>query len=276
MKLKTVELFILNNNENPDWLKEQARLCEQISHTAVDVMVGDALVISKLFLNVPEIRLILSGTEAIAEAIEEARRIAKVQEDEKKSAEQLRTILHFIHDAAQAIGKPVNQVVPSTRMLNILRSGQIELDQLQSTPSGMIVTNRIPIKVNGTVQGAVATLQEIGRIQKTEQEIRTKLYFKGLFAKYKFNDIMAWDAEMTRTIDKATRYALTDGTVLIQAESGCGKELFAQSIHQASPRRNGPFVAINCSALPAQLLETELFGYVEGAFTGARKEGKPG
>lgn len=301
LKMKSMEFLTLNSNESPDWLKEQARLREQLTHTPVDVLVGDTLVISKLFLNVPEIRLILSGAEAISEAIEEARRIAKVQEEEKKAAEQLRTILNFIHDgvlavdcagnitvvnpgaenifkinAAQVIGKPVNQFIPGTRMLNVLSSGQAELDQLQSTPSGMIVTNRIPIKVNGIVQGAVATIQETGRIQKTEQKIRTKLYSKGLFAKYNFNDIMAWDAEMTRTIDKATRYALTDGTVLIQAESGCGKELFAQSIHQASPRRNGPFVAINCSALPAQLLESELFGYVEGAFTGARKEGKPG
>jgi PAS domain S-box-containing protein len=301
LKMKSIELLTLNSNENPDWQLAEVQLHEKLSQTPVDVLVGDTLVISKLNLNVTEVRLILSGAESISEAIEEACRIAQIQAEEKKSAEQLRTILNFIHDgvvaidcsgnitvmnpaagaifnsnAAQAIGKPITQFVPNSKMNNILLSGKAELDQLQNTPSGMIVTNRIPIKVSGKVEGAVATLQETGRIQKTEQKIRIKLHTKGLFAKYSFSDIMAWDSEMRRTIDKATRFALTDGTVLIQAESGCGKELFAQSIHQESTRRSGPFVAVNCSALPPQLLESELFGYVEGAFTGARKEGKPG
>ena len=301
LKLNTVELLTLNPNENPDWSAQATLLHKQLSHTPVDVLIGDTLVISKLSLNVPEVRLILSGAEAISEAIEEALRIAKVQADEKKSAEQLRAILNFIHDgvlaiddsgnitamnpraetifklqATHVIGKPIDQFIPNTKMLSILHSGQAELDQLQNTPSGMIVTNRIPIKVNGEVQGAVATLQETNRIQKTEQKIRKKLYSKGLFTRYSFSDIMAWDTEMKRIITQASRYAKTDGTILIQAESGCGKELFAQSIHQASPRHNSPFVAINCSALPTQLLESELFGYIDGAFTGARKEGKPG
>ncbi len=301
LKLRSIELLTLESNESPDWQLVQAHLHEKLHKDPVDVLIGDTLVISKLTLDVPEVRLILSGAESIAQAIEEARRIAQVQAEEKKSAEQLRTILNFIHDgvvaidrsgnitvmnpaaeaifnsnAVQAIGKPISQFVPNSKMTNILISGKAELDQLQNTPSGMIVTNRIPIKVNGKVEGAVATLQETGRIQKTEQKIRLKLHSKGLFAKYSFSDIMAWDNEMKRTIDKAMRYALTDGTVLIQAESGCGKELFAQSIHRESNRRSGPFVAINCSALPTHLLESELFGYVEGAFTGARKEGKPG
>ncbi|MEL7632080.1 MULTISPECIES: sigma 54-interacting transcriptional regulator [Sporomusa] len=301
LQIKSLELLTLNSTENPDWQAAQARLHKKLLQTPVDILVGDTLVISKLNLNVPEVRLIVSGAESIYEAIEEARRIAQVQTEEKKSAEQLRTILHFIHDgvvaiddsgnitvmnpaaetifnsnAAQAIGKPITRFIANSKLPDILISGKAELDQLQSTPSGMIVTSKIPIKVNGKVEGAVATFQETGRIQKTEQKIRLTLHAKGLFAKYSFSDIMAWDHEMKRTIDKAMRYALTDGTVLIQAESGCGKELFAQSIHQESSRSSGPFVAVNCSALPPQLLESELFGYVAGAFTGARKEGKPG
>ncbi|EAX47144.1 sigma54 specific transcriptional regulator, Fis family [Thermosinus carboxydivorans Nor1] len=289
------------NNERPDWEVMRAYLQAQLERTPVDVVVGDALVVSKLLLEVREVRLIMSGAEAVCEAIEEAQRIIKVQDKEKKSAEQLRTILSFIHDGViaidntgkitvinpsaesifklkntQVIGKNIKQVIPNTKMLDVLKHGKAEIEQLQNTPSGMVVTNRVPIEINGEIMGVVATFKEAGRIQQTEQKIRTKLYSQGLYAKYSFENIMAWDPEMRRIIERAKRYARTDGTVLIEAESGCGKELFAQSIHQASSRCRGPFVAINCSALPTQLLESELFGYVEGAFTGARKEGKPG
>ena len=301
LQLNSIELLAVNSTDSPDWQAVQVTLGEQLRRNPVDVLVGDSLIVGKLSLNVPEVKLILSGKEAISEAIMEARRIAHVKTEEKKAAEQLRTILNFIQDgvlavdqvgnitvinpkaanifkidAAEAVGKPVDQFITNTKMLQILHSGQAELDQLQRTPHGMIVTNRVPIQVNGAVMGAVATLQETARIQATEQKIRTKLYAKGLFAKYNFDDIMACDPEMRRVIDQASRFALTDGTVLIQAESGCGKELFAQSIHRASPRRNGPFVAVNCAALPTNLLESELFGYTEGAFTGARKGGKIG
>ena len=295
------EMLTINSNENPEWEQAQSILAESLEKEPVDVVIGDTLVISKLKLNVPDIRLIRSGAEAVSEAIEEAMRIFKVKAEEKKSAGQLRAILNFIHDgvlavdssgnitvmnpgaekifntsADHAIGKNIKKLIPSTHMLEVLRHGTAELEQLQNTPSGMVVTNHVPIEVNGVVQGVVATFQEAGRIQKTEQKIRTQLYTKGLFAKYTFKDIMANDPEMRLVIDRAKRYATSDGTVLIQAESGCGKELFAQSIHQAGQRRDGAFVALNCSALPTQLLESELFGYVEGAFTGARKEGKPG
>ena len=301
LKLKSIELLAVNSTESPDWQAVQVKLGEQLRRNPVDVLVGDSLIVGKLSLNVPEVKLIMSGKEAISEAIAEARRIAHVKIEEKKSAEQLRTILNFIHDgvlavdrdgnitvinpkaatifkidAAQAVGKPVDQFITNTKMLKTLQSGQAELDQLQHTPHGIIVTNRVPIQVDGEVMGAVATLQETDRIQAAEQKIRTKLYAKGLFAKYNFDDIMAWDSEMQRVIDQASRFAMTDGTILIQAESGCGKELFAQSIHRASPREIGPFVAVNCAALPTNLLESELFGYTEGAFTGARKGGKIG
>ena len=81
---------------------------------------------------------------------------------------------------------------------------------------------------------------------------------------------------MKETIETARRYAATDSNVIIVGETGTGKELFAQSIHNSSRRKNGPFVAINCAALPENLLESELFGYVEGAFTGTSRGGKMG
>ena len=95
-------------------------------------------------------------------------------------------------------------------------------------------------------------------------------------AKVRFQDIIGKSDSMRQLIAFAQKIAATDGTVIIEGESGTGKELFAQSIHNGSPRKGGPFVAINCGSIPRDLIESELFGYADGAFTGARKGGKPG
>lgn len=98
----------------------------------------------------------------------------------------------------------------------------------------------------------------------------------GAYAKYSFDDIITNSKAMLKTKSDAQLAALSDGNVMIEGESGTGKEMFAQSIHNGSNRRNGPFVAINCGAIPRDLISSELFGYVEGAFTGAKKGGQPG
>lgn len=122
----------------------------------------------------------------------------------------------------------------------------------------------------------IATMQDVTKIQELEQNIRMNLSKKGLVAEYQFEDILTCDSNMQKLIDKGRTVARYEGSVLIYGENGTGKELFAQSIHNASRRKNGPFVAVNCAALTESLLESELFGYVGGAFTGARKEGKAG
>ena len=99
---------------------------------------------------------------------------------------------------------------------------------------------------------------------------------KGFVAKHSFKDIVHQSKEMDEVIQRARQIAQTDHTVLIRGESGTGKELFAQSIHNASSRSKYPFIAINCAALPESLLESELFGYEKGAFTGAHSKGKIG
>lgn len=119
-------------------------------------------------------------------------------------------------------------------------------------------------------------MQDVTRIQTLEHNIRVQLSKKGLTAEHRFEDILTGEPVMQRAIDKARTIAGYEGSVLIYGESGTGKELFAQSIHNASSRSDGPFVAVNCSALTESLLESELFGYVGGSFTGARKEGKAG
>jgi transcriptional regulator with PAS, ATPase and Fis domain len=99
---------------------------------------------------------------------------------------------------------------------------------------------------------------------------------RGHIAKYTFDDILGESAKITAAIDKARRFGSVDATVLIYGETGVGKEFFAHAIHNISARRKGPFIAVNCAAVPENLLESELFGYAEGAFTGAKKGGKQG
>lgn len=122
----------------------------------------------------------------------------------------------------------------------------------------------------------ILTLRDVTELQKLEKNIRYKLAKTGLTATHHFSDIKTQNEQMKRVIHTAKTIAAYNAPVLIQGESGTGKELFAQSIHNASPRRSGPFVVVNCAALPPDILESELFGYVGGSFTGARKEGKAG
>ena len=141
-----------------------------------------------------------------------------------------------------------------------------------------INTNRVPISVDGDIVGAIATFHDIADIQNVEQSIRKKIHYykKGLHAKYTFENIKGNSVNIKNVLHLSDIYAKSDQTVLIYGETGTGKELFAHSIHNRSSRHDKPFVAINCAALPANLLESELFGYEGGAFTGAKKSGKPG
>jgi len=133
-----------------------------------------------------------------------------------------------------------------------------------------------PVISNGIQYGAVVNLLDISRIQDLEGSIRAKLNQRGLQAKYNFSDIIYQSDVMKYTVEMAKKYAQSDANVMIIGDTGTGKEIFAQSIHNYSLRSQGPFVAVNCAALPENLLESELFGYVEGAFTGTRKGGKMG
>lgn len=245
--------------------------------------------------------LIESGKEAIIESIKHAKSLLHVQMKEKENTELLKSIIDFAYDgilaidkfghitvfnpviqkitgvpSKSALGKPVDEVVENTRMSYVLKTGETELGELQQIGTTSIVTNRVPIIVDNEVIGVVATFQEIEKIQRIENQIRKKLLAKGHIAKATFDDIKGKGKEILHTKEKAKLYAEVDSTILILGETGTGKELFAQSIHNSSYRKDKQFVAVNCAALPENLLESELFGYVEGAFTGAKKGGKAG
>lgn len=295
------EIIMEMGSSETDWDEIRHRAKLLMDTEGVDTFIGDTSVMTHLDFPRLNVRLIKSGRESILSAVEEAAHILKVQEEEQKATQRLQAILNFVHDGiiasdeagkvtlmnpaaekafhiqqSQVLGRPITSVIQNTEFDRVLRTGKAELGQMQKTPSGYIITNRIPITVGGAVSGVVATFQEAGQIEAAERTIRQSLYGKGLVTQYTFDDIVTADPRMQKLIAVAKGYAQTKATVLIQGESGTGKELFAQSIHSYSQRANGPFVAINCAALPPQLLESELFGYVEGAFTGAKKEGKTG
>jgi len=245
--------------------------------------------------------LVAAGKSSVVEAIEEAKRVVLANKRDRERTERLRAVLHFISagvvavdrngviteinpvaskiagvSAKDAVGKLVTDVIPDARLENVLTSTNAEIGELQEIRGTRVVTNKVPIVTNGEVVGLVATFEDITRIQKAEWKIRQQLLAKGHVARYRFTDILGNSPAIRTAIRKASLFARVDSTIVIEAETGTGKEVFAQSIHAASRRGTGPFVAVNCAALPETLLESELFGYVSGAFTGADRKGKPG
>ena len=138
-----------------------------------------------------------------------------------------------------------------------------------------LIVTKIPV-ISGEQRSHLYTFRELARIQRLEKYVRVKLAQKGYLTKYDFDDIWGTSQHIAQLIEKAGRFARTDKTILITGESGTGKELFAHAIHCNSLRREGPFVAVNFAGLSESLIESELFGYEDGAFTGARKGGKEG
>lgn len=245
--------------------------------------------------------MIQSQKSSIHTAIQEARRILRVAKEEKRRAQQIATITDFVHDAIIAIdenekitvynrraeqlfgvpcerakGRPISDVVPNTKLPEILATGTAQLGEIQNLWDSRIVTNRVPITVDGEVKGAVATFQDVTEVQNLEEKIRRSMNEKGFIAKYTFDDIVYASHQIGECIKTAKKFAMYDTPIHICGASGVGKELFCQSIHNYSRRHLGPFVAVNCAAIAPSLIESEFFGYEEGSFTGARKKGKPG
>ncbi|BCJ88037.1 hypothetical protein skT53_30220 [Effusibacillus dendaii] len=129
-------------------------------------------------------------------------------------------------------------------------------------------------RIDGLFLGVVVTFQDVTKVQRIEQEIRKKSAHLGSTTKYTFQNIIGVSQSITFAKHVAAKLAESDFTVLITGENGTGKEVFAQAIHQHSPRRNEPFVPVNFAGLTESLAESELSGYEEGSFTGAKEGGQ--
>ncbi len=177
---------------------------------------------------------------------------------------------------AEAVGGNIAEVNPKAGLPRVLAEQSLQHDELRSIESRTAIINRAPVYHNGELIGAVSSMRDVTELQQYEESMRRKLSQQGLQAKWTLDHFVAKSAPMQRLLRLAHRYATVDSTLLLQGESGTGKEMLAQGIHAASRRAKGPFVALNCAAVPETLLESELFGYEEGAFTGARRGGKTG
>ncbi|MFE4350000.1 sigma-54 interaction domain-containing protein [Peribacillus butanolivorans] len=190
-------------------------------------------------------------------------------------------------DQESSIGKHVTEIIENTRMHLVAKTGKQEVAELQKIKDNYIIATRSPILKQGKIVGAVGKIlfKNVGQFTALSKrvnllEIELKKY-KGDFrernkASYTFDHIMGKSPALLEVKVQARIAAKSDSNVLILGESGTGKELFAHSIHNESRRAMGVFVKVNCAAIPAELLESELFGYEEGSFTGAKKGGKAG
>ncbi len=190
-------------------------------------------------------------------------------------------------DPERQIGRHCTEVIENTRMHVVAKTGKPEINQSHSIKGQNMVVQRIPIKKDGKViavfgQVMFKDVRDVGKLARKLSllESKVELYERELISlrstRYTMDSIAGTSETICSLKREALKAAATNLTVLITGESGTGKELFAQAIHNASPRRLNPFVRINCAAIPRELMESELFGYDRGAFTGASYKGKPG
>lgn len=280
--------------------RELERVLDDLKQEGIEAVIGGSLVCEKA----KQIGLggfLVYSTESVTRALDAAITVAQTRFAETQKAEELQAILDFSYEGIvaidcnglikavnpsaekilginrqQVLGLHIETTRPEIKLGRVLASRRAELNQVESIGGTRVIINRIPIVIKEEMTGALATLHDAGSIQKAEAKIRESMRQKNFRARVTFADIFGNSPGIVRAKEKASLYAKNDSAVLIHGESGTGKELFAQAIHNASRRARYPFVAINCAALPENLLESELFGHEEGAFTGARKGGKPG
>ena len=246
------------------------------------------------------VHLLAFGKETMLTALNKAKEVLALTKKDREQTQQLKTVIELFADGIIAtdkkgivticnlrartllkldehdmLGKKVDQVIDDSAWREVYEKGVKQTDFLVENKTGRFFSTRQPIVENGHIIGSVGTLQDVAKIQKLERKYRS-LQTLGLVAKYKFDDIVGDSPIVKETMERAKAFARFDSTILIEGETGTGKEIFAQSIHNASLRCSGPFVAINCAALSETLLESELLGYEEGAFTGAKRGGKVG
>ena len=272
-----------------------------LENQGIDAIVGNELVInSAKRLGVPAYSVGLNP-QAIFDTVAAAERQLGLLEEQQRRFNFISTLVNSVSEGIITINPDMeitnmNRIaedilnIPQDSWHGTLLTEYLNLSNIDRTISeGYKVVNQILVKdgtqlllnispINGPDEGhgAVINLQKIDKLLGLERTIRKMSIEKNLLAKKTFDDIIGCSDVIEDTKETARLYAHTNSTILITGESGVGKEIFAQSIHNESSRKSGPFLAFNCGAVSESLLESELFGYVKGAFTGANAEGKIG
>jgi len=307
LKIKELPIPYERDEYNFDNIKYAAE--RLISKYGIDTIIGDQTAYVNLQSFCESQYLITSSKDDFIEALEKTELTPSLCTTPSNSG-HIRSVLDAINDVVistdehgivtilnrpaeqlfhlkqeNAIGYRLEDVVGREGMFRDLNSSMLDAFNSNS-PNFKYLKNKDnletflvhanPLTVENETKGVVATIKELSAPGSEKAPPHKKTYAGGFQTRYSFDNILTKDAKLLKKIQVAKGYAKTSATVLIEGESGVGKELFAQSIHSAGSRKDRPFVAVNCSAIPAQLLESELFGYVNGAFTGATKGGKMG
>nr|WP_281415072.1 sigma 54-interacting transcriptional regulator [Fusibacter paucivorans] len=241
--------------------------------------------------------LLIPEEETIVNALLESVSIAKHLKIEKRKRDLLEAVVEHTVNGILSVNRNgrISMANPSALTLLALQSDVVDLPLESCLPTfaaclnkapvmGTIlshdekryVVNWIPFEIEPDKPAGVFIFQSATEVIDAERSLRRSMRDKGLYAKATFDDIVGNCNLLRSEIKRAKLYAMSESNVLIYGETGVGKELFAQSIHRFSKRQDGPFVAVNCAAIPGTLMESELFGYDEGAFTGSRRGGKMG
>ncbi len=273
---------------------------DELLHLGIQTVIGPSLIVQMAQRRGMNAVFIYSN-DSVKRALDQAVQVGKINLLEAERVKRFETILDFTYggiiaidaggkvtafnptaekitglDRKMALGKPLGKLFPNSKFARIVHLKEPEINQIVSLGDRRIIANHVPILSEGILTGAVITFQDFAAIQEAEAEIRSKLFSKGFLVKTGLEDIHGRSPAIRIAKNEARLFASSNATITILGETGTGKELFARGIHRASPRADHPFVAINCDAFPMTLLESELFGYDEGAFTGARRGGKKG
>lgn len=245
------------------------------------------------------VEIVTSKVDIIA-TIENAKSVVRSNREEKAMAQRYRSIIDATSDGILAVdekgcittintaarklfaigqnditGKSVADYLPNLAVAGVLETGKPLYDKIERVNGHLFVFNHLPVMMDNEIIGAVSTFKDISNVMRAENKVRRSLA-KGFVARYFIEDLVHESSVMRDIVNIGKQFAKTDSTILVMGETGTGKEVLVQSIHNLSKRKKSPFVSVNCAALPEQLLESELFGYEEGAFTGSKKGGKPG
>ena len=287
-----IRTFVLT----PDWNNEM--LVKRAVSEGCKVILGGVNTCRYAAENHVSFMMIQTSQEAFWNALSDVKRTWSIFRKEQEKALRLQALLDISHDGillidpdfkltamnrkAQSVlgidGEhlPVDALSLGGELKDVLAGDEEYVNRLVQYGSNMLNVSKNVLKIQSSICGYVVNVQAVKEIQSMEHDIRKRICKKGHIARYRFDDITGESPVMISTVETARRYSRTSSNILLIGQSGTGKEMFAQSIHNDSQRSRMPFVAVNCAAIPEQLLESELFGYAPGAFTGAHRDGKAG